>query len=132
MEFFRLHKLLQAVHSKPCKVAKPLYTLISGENTSNTNKFTKWNEGCEQAFRKLKELCDVAPILAYMDFTTPFKLHTDACRLGLGTVLYQNSDGADRVICYDSRSLSQTEQKYPEHKFELFALKWAAMDRLHE
>ena len=49
----------------------------------------------------------------YMDFTQPFKLHTDACGSGLGAVLYQtHEDGTDTVIAYASRSLSKAESHY--------------------
>ena len=43
----------------------------------------------------------MAPILAYADFSKPFKLHTDACDSGLGAVPYQtHEDGIDAVIAY--------------------------------
>ena len=38
--------------------------------------------------------------LAFVDFTKPFKLHTDASTIGLGGVLYQDQDGKDRVITH--------------------------------
>ena len=72
------------------QVAKPLYTLISGENASKKNNFIKWNEECEQAFRKLKNMCTSAPILAYADFTKLFKLQNDVCGLSIEALLYQN------------------------------------------
>ena len=49
----------------------------------------KWDSKCQQAFDDLKTLCTTAPILAYANFTKPFKLHTDVCGTGLGAVLYQ-------------------------------------------
>ena len=56
----------------------------------------------------------------------PFKLHTDACGLGLGAVLYQKQDGMDRVIIYASRILSKSEKNYPALKLkEFLTLKWA-------
>ena len=57
------------------------------------------------------------PILAYADFTQPFKLHTDACGSGLGAVLYQtHEEGTDTVIAYASWSLSKAVSQYPAHK----------------
>ena len=63
----------------------------------------QWTEECQEAFDKLKEICSSTPILAYADYTKPFKLHTDASEKGLGAVLYQTQeDGSDRVIAFAS------------------------------
>ena len=80
----------------------------------------------------LKDICTTTPILAYADFSKPFKLHTDECILGLWAVLYPNQDGVDCIIVYVSRSLSNTEHKYPAHKLEFLALKWAVTEQFHK
>ena len=87
---------------------------------------------CQNAFDNLKELCTITPILAYADFTKPFKLHTDAHVLGLGAVLYQVHEGVEKVISYASRSLTQSETKYPVHKLEFLCLKWTINEQFHE
>ena len=59
-----------------------------------------------------------------MDFTRPFKLHTDACRSGLKAGLFQtHDDGTDVVIAYASRSLTKAKSHYPAHKLEFLTLK---------
>ena len=63
--------------------------MIFGENASKKYKAIEWDGECEEAFRKLKEICTTTAILAYADFLKPFKLHTDACTLGLGAILYK-------------------------------------------
>ena len=75
--------------SKFTQVACPLHELTLGENVGKKKAAIKWDSKCQQAFDDLKTLCATAPILAYADFTKPFKLHTDACGTGLGAVLYQ-------------------------------------------
>ena len=93
----------------------------------------KWDSRCQQAFDDLMRLCTTAPILAYADFTKPFKLHTDACGSGLGAVLYWTyKDGTDAVIAYASRSLSKAESHYPAHKLEFLTLNWAVVKKFHE
>ena len=87
---------------------------------------------CQNAFDNLKELCATTSILAYADFTKPFKLHTDASVLGLGAVLYQVHEGVDKVISYASRSLTQSETKCPVHKLEFLCLKWAITEQFHK
>ena len=71
------------------QVAQPLHKLTSGENVGKKTAAIKWDSRCQQALDDLKELCSTVPILAYADFSKPFKLHTDACGMGLGAVLYQ-------------------------------------------
>ena len=115
------------------KVAKPLNTLVSGNNANCKKAPTEWIDECQVAFDKLKELCTSTPILAYANCKKPFQLQTDASDFGLGAVLYQQDDNnRQRVIAFASHSLSNTEKNYPAHKLELLALKWAIMDRFHE
>ena len=71
------------------QVACPLHELTSHENADKKKPAIKWDSKCQQAFDDPKTLCTTAPILAYANFTKPFKLHTDACGTGLGAVLYQ-------------------------------------------
>ena len=103
---------------------------MSGENTAR--KRIKWDQECQEALDKLKELCTNTPILAYTDFGKSFKLHTDVSVLGLGAVLYQEQDGVKKVISYASQSLSKSKSKYPVHKLEFLCLKWAITNHFHE
>ena len=115
------------------QVACPLHELTSGENVGKKKAAIKWDSKCQQAFHDLNTLCTTAPILAYANFTKPFKLHTDACGTGLGAVLYQTrEDGTEAVISYASRSLNKAESHYPAHKLEFLALKWAVVEKFHE
>ena len=59
-------------------------------------------------------------MLAYADFTKPFIVSVDASTEGLGSVLYQEQDGVERVISYASRGLRASEKNYPAHKLEFF------------
>ena len=52
-------------------------------------------------------------------------MHTDASTTGLGAALYQEQDGRKRAIAFASRGLTKSEAKYPAHKLEFLALKWA-------
>ena len=102
------------------------------ENASMKWNPIKWDSKCQHAFDNLKELCTTTLILAYADFVKPFKLHTDASVLGLGTVLYQVHKGMEKVISSTSRSLTKSETKYPVHKLEFLCLKWAITEQSHK
>ena len=107
--------------------------MTSGENAVKKKAAIQWDSRCQQAFDDLKRLCTTVPILAYADFTQPFKLHTDACGSGLGDVLYQtHEDGTDVVIPYASKSLTKAESPYPAHKLEFPTLKWVVVEKFHE
>ena len=115
------------------QIAKPLYKLISGDQTKTKQAKLFWDEKCEQAFKALKDICSHTPVLAYADYTKLFRVHTDASELGLGAVLYQEQDdGTTRVIAFASHSLSNSEQKYHSSKLEFLALKWAIHEPFHE
>ena len=115
------------------QVTQHLHELTLGENASKKTAAIQWDDRCQPAIDDLKRLCTTAPILAYVNFTQPFKLHTDACGSGLGAVLYQtHKDGTDAVIAYASRSLTEAKSHYPAHKLEFLALKWAVAEKFHE
>ena len=91
------------------------------------------NSKCQQAFDDLKRLCTTMPILAYADFTWPFKIHADSCGSGLGVVLYQTyEDSTDAVIAYASRRLSKAKSHYPAQKLEFLSLKWVVVTKFHQ
>ena len=114
------------------KIARPLYDLVSGDNAKKRTNPVEWSHAAEEAFQTLINKCTEAPILAYADFSLPFELHIDASGIGLGAVLYQTQEGKKRVIAYASRTLSHSEARYPAHKLEFLALKWALTDQFYE
>ena len=44
----------------------------------------------------------------------------------------QEQDGVEKVISYESLSLSKSESKYPIHKLAFLCLKWTIMEQFHE
>lgn len=73
------------------KVAHPLNALLVGiPNDKRLGSHSlSWSVACQVAFEALKEALTQAPILAYADYTQPFRLYTDASHQGLGAVLAQ-------------------------------------------
>ena len=115
------------------QIARPLHELTAGENANKKRKQINWTDDCNDAFLKLKKICSESPVLAYADYEKPFVVHTDASVKGLGAVLYQEQEeGKLKPIAFASRSLTNPERKYPVHKLEFLALKWAICERFHE
>lgn len=71
-------------------------------------------------------------MLAFANPQKPYLLHTDARSTGLGAVLYQEQEGFKRVIAYASRGLLRSEARYPAHKLEFIALKWAVTEKFND
>ena len=119
-------------------LAKPLNDLLIGHPTNKGAKSAKssaswvWGPAQQQAFDDLIQKLTSAPVLAYVDFSKPLILNTDASSVGLGAVLYQECDGKERVVAYASRGLRKSERNYPAHKLEFLALKWAVVDKFHD
>ena len=106
---------------------------MSGENANKKKTFVEWNDECQEAFKKLKQLCSQTPILVYANYKKPFKMQTDAIENRLGAVLYEKQDnGTDRVIAYASQTLLKSKRNYNAHKLEFLALKWSVTERFHE
>ena len=115
------------------KISRPLNDLMPPSHQPKKRKksTTEWNwtSQHEDSFNLLKTAVSSPPVLGFPNFDEPFELHTDACGSGLGAVLYQHQEGANRVISYASRSLSRAEKNYPAHKLEFLALKWAITEK---
>jgi len=85
-----------------------------------------WEENCELAFNKIKELLVSAPMLRPPDLTKQFYLWTDASSKGFGAVLEQfGDDGKRHPIAYASRQTNTAEAKYAPTEFEVAALVYA-------
>jgi hypothetical protein len=57
-----------------------------------------------------------SPVLAIADQDKPFHVVCDASDFAFGYALMQfDDDGAERVVCYQSRQLQPTERNYPVH-----------------
>lgn len=125
-------------------LAKPLFHLTAGQRVKRRgrklNPHVKpcrrlcpedWTSECQESLDKLKYVLSHAITLAHPNFEKPFLLATDASFDGLGAVLSQVPDGESkpRPIAYASKSLSKAQARYPAHRLELYALKWAVCDK---
>ena len=100
------------------KIAAPLNKLLE------KNRPFVWTTECMEAYNELKELLLREPVVAYPDFSVPFRLYTDASNIGLGDILAQKQEGKERIICCASRTLNKSEQNYSATKKECLAVVW--------
>ena len=119
------------------KLCRPLTQLLCDHPPGKKKKNFKppewkWDKDQQGAFDSLKQYLSSPPILSYPQYDQPFILHTDASLSGLGAVLYQEIDGQEHVISYASRQLNSAESRYPAHKLEFLALKWAVTQKYHD
>ena len=98
------------------RVSRPLAQL--GEK----NRTFVWSPECAEAFDALRLALQQAPILGYPREHGRLILDTDASDFGLGAVLSQEQDGAERVLAYASRSLQKPERRYCTTRKELLAV----------
>lgn len=85
----------------------------------------EWKKVHQQSFETLKQRIGNIEHLGYYDPKDRTILITDASGVGLGAVLVQIKNNNTRVISYASRSLSETEQRYPTIEKEALAIIWA-------
>ncbi|KAL0148047.1 hypothetical protein M9458_056662, partial [Cirrhinus mrigala] len=125
-------------------IARPLFNLTAGQKRSlkgaggrrRAGTFREltpqdWTPDCDVAFEELKRALVDSVVLAHPDFERPFLLCTDASLDGLGAVLSQIPTGEDkaRPIAFASKALNRSQTKYPAHRLEFLALKWAVCDK---
>ena len=97
-------------------IARPLQHLTERGRTF------AWTTECANSFAVLKQRLTSAPILVFPDCSKPFILDTDASQDGIGAVLSQTHEGAERVVAYASRSMTKAERKYCVTRKELLAV----------
>lgn len=113
---------------------KKLKPLVKPEQYLNPKEpfAGRWTPACQGAYDTIKDRLTSAPVLPLANPQKPYLLHTNASSVGLGAVLYQEQEGLKRVIAYASRGLSRSESRYPAHKLEFLALKWAVTEKFND
>lgn len=92
----------------------------------------RWDPACTGAFQDIIRSLTNKPVLAFADPAKPYVLQIDASLQGLGAVFNQDYPEGLRPVAFASQKLSSSEKNYPMHQVELFALKWAVVDKFHK
>ncbi|MBW0550119.1 hypothetical protein O181_089834 [Austropuccinia psidii MF-1] len=82
-----------------------------------------------KAFESLRQALSTAPLFLMPEFKLPFKLYIDASGDGLGAALHQvqiiNDKPVEGPICFISRQIKPTEDRYGAGQMECLCLVWA-------
>ncbi|CAM8909052.1 unnamed protein product [Rhodiola kirilowii] len=101
------------------KIAKPLTHLLCNDVEFN------FDEGCLEAFEKLKKNLVSAPIVQPPNWDLPFELMCDASDYAIGAVLGQRVEKKLHVIYYVSKVLDSAQMNYTTTEKELLAVVYA-------
>lgn len=80
-----------------------------------------WDQPQAAAFAKIKEVLTTAPVLRYYDVNAAVTLSVDASSTAMGACLLQNG----QPVAYATRTLTETQQRYPQIEKEALAIKFA-------
>ncbi len=111
--------------AKHSEMLAPLTDLVGECRETKTTKKNntkrkpwRWESIHQQAFDNVKATIANKVVLAYLDFTKPFEIYTDASMMQLGAVMTQGN----RPIMFFSRKLSGAQAKYSVTKIKLLAI----------
>jgi hypothetical protein len=95
------------------KIIAPLTNLLKKSAVTY-----EWEGACDEAFETLKGILVKTPVLKLPDFDKDFEIHSDASDFAIGGVLVQEG----RPVAFESKKLSETEQRWPTHEKEMWAV----------
>lgn len=85
-----------------------------------------WLEQHEAAFVQLKQIMSSPMTLGFFKVGDRTLVMADASPIGLGALLIQvNNQGEHRIICFASKSLTDTEKRYCHTEKEALSLVWS-------
>jgi len=106
----------------------PLTDLMKGSPAKGAE--ISWGEREEVAFQALKKAVTSEPVLKHAQIGKPFVIDPDSSQYAIGAVLlqlFQDADGKERLhpVAFESKKLTETEQRYSSQERELLAAKYA-------
>ncbi|CAN6544064.1 unnamed protein product [Malus baccata var. baccata] len=101
------------------KIAQPFCRLLKKEIAF------EFNNECKTAFKTLKDMLTLAPIIMPPNWSLPFELMCDASDYAIGAVLGQMRNKQPHVIHYASQTLNDAQLNYSTTEKELLAVVFA-------
>ena len=108
------------------KITDPLHEYARGDTAKKKKEQVVLKKAARGVFQKLKKAVMNAPVLAYPDPNKEYLLETDASKLGLGAVLFQEQpDERYHPVAFSSWALHGAEVNYHSTKLKFLATKWS-------
>ncbi len=120
--FLKLTNYYQKFVPNYAKIAEPLMQLM------HKNKRWHWDKEQKNVFHTLKKSLNGTAHLRILNSTCKKVLKTNVSDFTVGACLYQIKDEQQRLIAYQSRKLSEPEERYEVHDKELLAIVKALQD----
>lgn len=100
-------------------------TVAPLQDLLKSNNRWKWGERSEEAFNRTKELLVENIKLGYPDYNHKFIIQSDASRIGIGAMLYQENPQQRTYLAFISRKLRPHEVNYTVTELEMLAIIYA-------
>ena len=84
------------------KIVRPLTAL------TRKNKEFNWNQDCQNALYRLKEILAGRPLLYHVSIARPYILYADPSDVSVGATLVQEDEEGEHVVYYLSSALTPT------------------------
>ncbi len=110
-------------------IAQPLYKYAptTKEQRSHKSQPTPITLSDEElnTFNELKRILTSDLVLRIPDTQLPFKIQTDASKIGIGAVLMQTHSNGDLPVAYLSKKFTTTQMNWPATEQECYAIIYA-------
>ena len=101
------------------KICKPLCRLLEKDA-----KF-EFDDSCLFAFKEIKSILVIAPIMATPNWNKEFEIMCDASDHAMGAVLGQRTEKIFRAIYYASKTFNEAQENYSTIENEMLAMVFA-------
>ena len=81
-----------------------------------------WTPECDIAFNKIKQMLKSPPVLNLPTKHGKYIVYCDTSKLAMGSSIFQQQLGQERLIAYYSRRLPNACQRYSSTELEMFGL----------
>ncbi len=100
----------------------PLKEYRPGKKRVKKSSVIIWTPECDIAFNKIKQMLKSPPVLNLPTKHGKFIVYCDTSKLAVGSSIFQQQFGQERLIAYYSRRLPNACQRYSSTELEMFGL----------